>query len=248
MTTKEAKNGGVAHRKGTTATQRLKQDYLRLMKDPIPFVTAQPSHQNILEWHYVVFGPENTPYENGIYHGKLQFPPDFPFKPPSIYMLTPNGRFKCNVRLCLSISDYHPDTWNPAWSVSTILTGLLSFMVEKNPTMGSIETSDYEKRVLALRSWSFNLKNKTFCELFPDIANEIREKMKREQHQDSLSAVSGRVAELSNSLRSSGLRENGTLFGNTITNLVIIICFVAFIYTVRYVLAVISTTESDKSL
>ena len=32
-------------------------------------------------------------------------------------------------RLCLSISDYHPDTWNPAWSVSTILTGLLSFMV-----------------------------------------------------------------------------------------------------------------------
>ena len=32
-------------------------------------------------------------------------------------------------RLCLSISDFHPDTWNPAWSVSTILTGLLSFMV-----------------------------------------------------------------------------------------------------------------------
>lgn len=52
-------------------------------------------------------------------------------------------------RLCLSITDFHPDTWNPAWSVSTILTGLLSFMVEKGPTLGSIETSDYavsEKR------------------------------------------------------------------------------------------------------
>jgi hypothetical protein len=35
----------------------------------------------------------------------------------------------CYCRLCLSISDFHPDTWNPAWSVSTILTGLLSFMV-----------------------------------------------------------------------------------------------------------------------
>lgn len=46
-------------------------------------------------------------------------------------------------RLCLSITDFHPDTWNPAWSVSTILTGLLSFMVEKGPTLGSIETSDY---------------------------------------------------------------------------------------------------------
>jgi len=34
-------------------------------------------------------------------------------------------------RLCLSISDFHPDTWNPAWSVSTILTGMLSFMVSR---------------------------------------------------------------------------------------------------------------------
>lgn len=49
-------------------------------------------------------------------------------------------------RLCLSITDFHPDTWNPAWSVSTILTGLLSFMVEKGPTLGSIETSEFTVR------------------------------------------------------------------------------------------------------
>ncbi len=65
----------------------------------------------------------------GFYHGKLLFPSDYPFKPPRIIMITPNGRFQTNRRLCLSISDFHPDTWNPAWSVATILTGLLSFMV-----------------------------------------------------------------------------------------------------------------------
>ena len=117
----------------------------------------------------MVRGPEGTPYSGGIYHGKLQFPSEFPFKPPAIYMLTPNGRFKCNVRLCLSISDFHPDTWNPAWSVATILTGLLSFMVEKNPTMGSIETSDYEKKLLAQKSLEFNMNNKIFVDLFPDV-------------------------------------------------------------------------------
>nr|XP_035163171.1 ubiquitin-conjugating enzyme E2 J2 isoform X7 [Callithrix jacchus] len=127
----------------TTATQRLKQDYLRIKKDPVPYICAEPLPSNILEWHYVVRGPEMTPYEGGYYHGKLIFPREFPFKPPSIYMITPNGRFKCNTRLCLSITDFHPDTWNPAWSVSTILTGLLSFMVEKGPTLGSIETSDF---------------------------------------------------------------------------------------------------------
>jgi ubiquitin-conjugating enzyme E2 J2 len=31
---------------------------------------------------------------------------------------------------------------NPAWSVSTILTGLLSFMLETTPTAGSMESSD----------------------------------------------------------------------------------------------------------
>jgi ubiquitin-conjugating enzyme E2 J2 len=46
------------------------------------------------------------------------------------------------LRLCLSISDFHPDTWNPAWSVSTILTGLLSFMLETTPTAGSMESTD----------------------------------------------------------------------------------------------------------
>ncbi|PIK55896.1 putative ubiquitin-conjugating enzyme E2 J2-like [Apostichopus japonicus] len=157
-------------RVSTTATNRLKQDYIRIRKDPVPYVTAAPLPSNILEWHYVVRGPEKTPYEGGLYHGKLVFPQEFPFKPPSIYMITPNGRFKCNTRLCLSISDFHPDTWNPAWSVSTILTGLLSFMVELNPTLGSIETSDYTKRQLAVNSWEFNLKNQTFTELFPEIA------------------------------------------------------------------------------
>ncbi|PSN58454.1 Ubiquitin-conjugating enzyme E2 J2 [Blattella germanica] len=118
-------------RKTNSATARLKQDYLRLKKDPVPYVVAEPLPSNILEWHYVVTGPENTPYDGGLYHGKLVFPQEFPFKPPSIYMITPNGRFKTNTRLCLSISDFHPDTWNPAWSVSTILTGLLSFMLMK---------------------------------------------------------------------------------------------------------------------
>jgi len=34
----------------------------------------------------------------GYYHGKLIFPREFPFKPPSIYMLTPSGRFNVNTR------------------------------------------------------------------------------------------------------------------------------------------------------
>ena len=44
------------------------------------------------------------------------------------YVLMP-GRFQPNTRLCFSFSDFHPKEWNPSWQVSTILVGLLSFMV-----------------------------------------------------------------------------------------------------------------------
>ena len=92
MAEENKKANGKATR--TTATKRLKQDYLKLMKDPVPYVAASPLPSNILEWHYVVTGPEATPYEGGLYHGKLVFPSQFPFKPPSIYMITPSGRFE----------------------------------------------------------------------------------------------------------------------------------------------------------
>uniref|UniRef100_A0A0M3I2S7 Ubiquitin-conjugating enzyme E2 J2 n=1 Tax=Ascaris lumbricoides TaxID=6252 RepID=A0A0M3I2S7_ASCLU len=145
-----------------TAVARLKKDYSKLLKDPVPYVLAAPLHSNILEWHYVIRGAPSTPYEGGVYHGKLVFPPDFPFKPPAIYMLTPSGRFQTNTRLCLSISDFHPDTWNPAWTVSTIITGLLSFMNETAPTLGSLTSTDSEKRALAKKSREFNLKVRSF--------------------------------------------------------------------------------------
>jgi ubiquitin-conjugating enzyme E2 J2 len=40
--------------------------------------------ENIFEWHFLVFGLKDCPYEDGFYHGKLTFPRDYPFKPPGI--------------------------------------------------------------------------------------------------------------------------------------------------------------------
>ena len=77
-------------------------------------------------------GPPDSPYEGGLYHGKVKFPDEYPFKPPSIFMLTPNGRFETGRRLCLSMSDFHPETWVPAWSVATILNGIQTLLDTPN--------------------------------------------------------------------------------------------------------------------
>ena len=59
-----------------TATSRLRNDYMRLKRDPVPYIVAEPNPSNILEWHYVVSGPPDTPYEGGFYHGKINKPND----------------------------------------------------------------------------------------------------------------------------------------------------------------------------
>ncbi|KAL7540211.1 hypothetical protein ACHAWF_006620 [Thalassiosira exigua] len=199
------------------ATKRLQRELKALHKNPLsnPKIVAQPNESNILEWHYVLEGPADdpkSPYKGGIYHGKLIFPKEYPYKPPGVIMLTPNGRFKPNRRLCLSMSDvsmmqnaefgaiidcafflsqfchairhvfqFHPETWNPMWSISTILMGLYSFMMDTKPTTGSIETTNAAKRQFAAESLKYNVKNdKNFCNLFPEYV-EIWEKMEQER-------------------------------------------------------------------
>ena len=92
-------------------TRRLTKELKALSKDPIksPKIVVAPNESNILEMHYVIEGSDGTPFSGGFYHGKLIFPKDYPLKPPSVMMNTPNGRFSPNRRLCLSMSDFHPE-------------------------------------------------------------------------------------------------------------------------------------------
>lgn len=142
------------------------------MREPPPHITARPLPSNILRWYFILEGPSGTPYEGGIFMGRLQFPEQYPYKPPAVYMCTPQGRFKCNQKLCLSMSDFHPETWNPLWSVSAVLTGLLSFMLGTEDTVGSIQTLPSHKRKLARTSHLFNRNDKTFQELFPEFIRD----------------------------------------------------------------------------
>ncbi|KAH9612994.1 hypothetical protein KSS87_012586 [Heliosperma pusillum] len=179
--------------------KRLQKEFRALCKEPVPHIVARPSPNDILDWHYVLEGSEGTPFAGGYYYGKIKFPSEYPFKPPGISMTTPNGRFMTQKKICLSMSDFHPESWNPMWSVSSILTGLLSFMVDNSPTTGSVTTTVEEKQRLAKASLAFNCKNPTFKKLFPEYVEKYKQQLAEQTKTESSPAPAQEDTSLPNS-------------------------------------------------
>ena len=138
------------------ATKRLQKEIEELAKEPSTEFHACPQEDDIFDWHFTVAGPKDTEYEGGVYHGRIIFPAEYPFKPPSVIFLTPNGRFQLHTKICLSITGYHPEHWQPAWGVRTALLALISFFpTNDTASIGSLNVSLEERKRLASlsRSW-----------------------------------------------------------------------------------------------
>lgn len=134
------------------AVKRLLREAAEL-HEPTRNYFAQPLEENLFEWHFTIRGPDDTPFANGIYHGRIVLPPEYPMKPPNVIFLTPNGRFEVHKKICLSISGYHPETWRPSWSIRTALLALIGFMpTHGNGAIGSLDYTDDERLKLANKS------------------------------------------------------------------------------------------------
>uniref|UniRef100_H0X0I2 Ubiquitin conjugating enzyme E2 J1 n=1 Tax=Otolemur garnettii TaxID=30611 RepID=H0X0I2_OTOGA len=137
------------------AVKRLMKEAAEL-KDPTDHYHAQPLEDNLFEWHFTVRGPPDSDFDGGVYHGRIVLPPEYPMKPPSIILLTANGRFEVGKKICLSISGHHPETWQPSWSIRTALLAIIGFMPTKGEgAIGSLDYTPEERRALAKKVHNF---------------------------------------------------------------------------------------------
>jgi ubiquitin-protein ligase len=122
-----------------------------------------PLGSSLLIWHFSITGVPGSVFANGIYHGRIVLPPDYPSTPPRVMMLTPSGRFLPGVDICLSASHYHPETWQPnAWNLRTLVESLRLHMCTTAKEIGGLNDS-YEKRLeyaQASREWTYVMEHK----------------------------------------------------------------------------------------
>ncbi|CAH9120432.1 unnamed protein product [Cuscuta epithymum] len=163
------------------AVKRILQEVKEMQSNPSDDFMSLPLEENIFEWQFAIRGPRDSEFEGGIYHGRIQLPAEYPFKPPSFMLLTPNGRFETQTKICLSISNHHPEHWQPSWSVRTALVALIAFMpTNPNGALGSLDYKKEERRILAIKS----------REASPRFGNPERQKLIDEIHEYMLSKIS----------------------------------------------------------
>jgi ubiquitin-protein ligase len=129
-------------------------------KDPPFFATAFPSDKpgEELVWYFLIVGDDDSDYSRGEYIGKIVHSDKYPTEPPDYYMLTPNGRYEIDRKICLSNSSYHRGEWTTSWNIITILIAYNSIWYDdKESGISHItHTPPAERRKCAGESVAFN--------------------------------------------------------------------------------------------
>ncbi|PAV57481.1 hypothetical protein WR25_26894 [Diploscapter pachys] len=72
----------------TPSRRRLMRDFKKLQEDPPAGVSGAPTEDNILAWEAIIFGPQDTPFEDGTFKLSLEFTEEYPNKPPTVKFIS----------------------------------------------------------------------------------------------------------------------------------------------------------------
>ncbi|XP_014777917.2 ubiquitin-conjugating enzyme E2-17 kDa [Octopus bimaculoides] len=129
-----------------------------LQEDPPAGVSGAPTDNNIMLWNAVIFGPNDTPFEDGTFKLTIKFTEEYPNKPPTVRFIS--KMFHPNIyadgSICLDILQ---NRWSPTYDVSSILTSIQSLLHDPNPDSPANNEAaqlykenrrEYEKKVAAI--------------------------------------------------------------------------------------------------
>nr|XP_034491214.1 ubiquitin-conjugating enzyme E2 D2-like [Marmota flaviventris] len=141
------------------ALKRIHKELLDLARDPPAQCSAGPVGDNMFRWQAAIMGPSDSPYQGGVFFLSIQFPSDYPFKPPKIMFITriyhPNINRSGNICLDILRSE-----WSPALTISKVLLSICSMLCDPNPDdplvpeIAKIYLKDRRKYDRVAREWT----------------------------------------------------------------------------------------------
>jgi len=132
---------------------------------------------DIGKWRVTIPGPPNTPWADGFYTAELDFPAEYPLKPPNVKFDPPiqHPNVYANGAVCLTL--INSSHWKADTSVLAIIKGLQLFLAEPNEndpanwTIGQLYISDRAKYNSMVREYAAKTKS--------EAANKKKKKKKQ---------------------------------------------------------------------
>ena len=111
---------------------RLRKELEELQISPPANCSAGMIGDDMYNWQATIMGPSGSPYEDGVFYLRIEFPSDYPFKPPRVIFTT--KIYHCNINMSGNIClDILKEQWSPALTISKVLLSICSMMDDQNP-------------------------------------------------------------------------------------------------------------------
>lgn len=117
-----------------TWARRIQREQVEMEKEPPAGCTAGPENPNNLnKWKAIIVGPPGTPYDGGVFNLEINFPTDYPFRPPHCRFTTRIYHPNINAEGGICVDILKPNSWSPALTIAKVLLSISSLVADPNP-------------------------------------------------------------------------------------------------------------------
>jgi ubiquitin-conjugating enzyme E2 D/E len=124
--------------------ERIIEEFNNINRNPISNCGITVGLKNVNDyriWKVTLLGPKDTSYKGGFFFFQVEFPEDYPLKPPKVYFLTPIYHLNVNPRAPRSSEDIplgHISLstlswWKPEYTMKEVFINIFALLYKANP-------------------------------------------------------------------------------------------------------------------